>query len=382
MQNKMLPQKKQGTVYTMAPEVLKGDYDNKADIWSIGVLTFMLLSSSIPFYGKTRNNIIRKILNGKYGFRGPRWNIISYKAKEFISTLLTMKASLRPSANEVLNLSWLKRNYNTGADGADGTTMTPVVPYEFMDRVQATIQTFADYGTLKKLALLVIGYKSTEDEIGMLRKIFKTFDTTRDGEVSYAEFQSALQIYQYTDDELEKMFVAMDMDGTGKVKYSEFVAATIESHGAISEERIADAFDRLDSDDSGYITVKNVMDFLGKDIISKEYADMIIHEADITQDHRISYDEFLALWDATDDHKYGEALEDVINRRETFDSNSIDDDNIIASSRASSVSDDIDTVGSIDSNEMGGPTPTSGGDGGKYFFSVEKEKSIRAGAWI
>lgn len=43
-----------GKIYTMAPEVLKGNYTIKADMWSLGVVAYMLLTSCIPFYGKTR----------------------------------------------------------------------------------------------------------------------------------------------------------------------------------------------------------------------------------------------------------------------------------------------------------------------------------------
>ena len=81
--------------------------------------------------------------------------------------------------------------------------------------------------------------------------MFELFDLTHDGEVTLEEFKDVLSIYDYTEEELEWMFRAMDLDGTGLVHYSEFLAATIESHGSISEEQVAECFDRLDNDDSG-----------------------------------------------------------------------------------------------------------------------------------
>lgn len=86
------------------------------------------------------------------------------------------------------------------------------------------------------------------------------------------------------------------MDGTGRIRYTEFIAATIEAHGAISEERLAEAFDRLDSDDSGYISAANLIEILGQKI-PREEIDEIIAEADLTKDNQISYGEFLALWE-------------------------------------------------------------------------------------
>lgn len=86
------------------------------------------------------------------------------------------------------------------------------------------------------------------------------------------------------------------MDGSGRIRYTEFLAATIEARGAISEERLAEAFDRIDCDDSGYISAQNLAEMLGKDFPADEI-NSIIQEADLTKDGLISYAEFLALWE-------------------------------------------------------------------------------------
>jgi EF-hand domain pair len=87
-----------------------------------------------------------------------------------------------------------------------------------------------------------------------------------------------------------------DVDGSGKIRYTEFLAATIEAHGSISEERLAEAFDRIDADDSGYISAENLKAMLG-DEFSERDIEEIIKEADLTHDGQISYAEFLALWE-------------------------------------------------------------------------------------
>jgi hypothetical protein len=96
------------------------------------------------------------------------------------------------------------------------------------------------------------------------------------------------------------------LDGSGRIRYTEFLAATIEARGAISEERLAEAFDRLDSDDSGYISAENLSEILGQDFPVDEISS-IIQEADLTKDGLISYAEFLALWETkneqTRDHQ-------------------------------------------------------------------------------
>jgi hypothetical protein len=86
-----------------------------------------------------------------------------------------------------------------------------------------------------------------------------------------------------------------DLDGTGKIRYTEFLAATIEAHGVISEEKLAEAFDRLDADDSGFISAENLAEMLGNDF-PKDEIQSILREA--SQDGKVTYADFLALWES------------------------------------------------------------------------------------
>jgi hypothetical protein len=97
------------------------------------------------------------------------------------------------------------------------------------------------------------------------------------------------------------------LDGSGRIRYTEFLAATIEAQGAISEERLAEAFDRLDSDDSGFISAENLAEILGQDFPIEEI-NSIIQEADKTKDNLISYGEFLALWETKNEQARDEQL--------------------------------------------------------------------------
>lgn len=111
------------------------------------------------------------------------------------------------------------------------------------------------------------------------------------------------------------------MDGTGEVKYCEFLAATIEAQGAISEERLAEAFDRLDSDDSGFISKENLRQFLGDDMPQDEI-DEIIREVDENNDNQISFPEFLALWEDKNEEKRANMMDDLRAHRATLSSSS------------------------------------------------------------
>ena len=313
-----------GTVYTMAPELIAGDYGSKADVWSVGVLAFMLLSSSMPFYGKTRHQVIQKIVRGRFHFTSRRWKTVSDEAIDFVQKMLQKDSADRPSADEMTGHVWLQRDDNHAKH----------VEAELMDSIQASIQAFARYGTLKKLGLMVVAYKSTSSETEFLRRVFKKIDVVQDGEISKKEFSDALSDYDYSPEEVDVLYRGIDVDGTGRVHYIEFLAATLEALGSIDEDRLAEAFDRIDSDDSGFITIEDckclcvggcfvssshhrgctVRDFLGDDV-PRETLQRIIDEADLVHDRRISYREFLELWDADTDARMRVTRNQVKTRR-------------------------------------------------------------------
>lgn len=315
-----------GTIYTMAPELIQGDYNEKADVWSLGVITFMLLSSSVPFYGFDRVEVIKRILQGQYHFQARRWADKSPASMQFVSMCLTQNPDFRPSVHYAKNCAWLNNSAQQGSavhgvgeavmrgKGIPNKANNLLQIYQSLDKIQATMQTFATYPKLKQLALMLIAYKSTTEEIGHLRDVFDEFDLRNNGEITLAEFKALYrQHYDFTDEELEHLFEGIDLDGTGVVHYIEFLAATIESHGSLDEVRLAEAFDRLDSDDSGWITVEDLRDFLGQDV-PMDYLSQVIEECDIEGDHRISYDEFVALWNEDDDAKYTENCRRVLSR--------------------------------------------------------------------
>jgi len=275
-----------GTVYTMAPEVLKGDYTNTADVWAVGVLAYMLLSSQMPFYGRRKKEILDKISRCNYDFKGRRWSTVSNPAKNFIADLLMHDASDRPSAREARQSLWLNMRLTSSVRTATEADM---------DAAAVSLENYSTHKTLQKLALMVIAHKSNSEEIGFLRNVFKRYDKDRNGSIELPEFKRCLSKYKYTDSYMEKLFNCADLDGTGKLRYTEFLAATIESTDLVTEERLAEAFDRLDTDDSGYISVNDLRELLGEDV-PKEYILQVIAEAGDSHNTRVTYDDFLNMW--------------------------------------------------------------------------------------
>lgn len=105
-----------GTCFYMAPEVIKGSYDEKIDIWGVGVLLYTMLAGSFPFNGEDEDAVYTAISNYGLMFVGDPWNSgnVSQDAVRFIKSLLTYDPKKRPTPQRALEHEWFKKK--TGAD--------------------------------------------------------------------------------------------------------------------------------------------------------------------------------------------------------------------------------------------------------------------------
>ena len=92
---------RKGTSMYMAPEVIqKQEYDFKCDIWSVGVILYILLSGTPPWAGKKEETIMKNVLTGKVEMEGREWRNVSQFAKDLVLRMLTFDPEKRPSADE------------------------------------------------------------------------------------------------------------------------------------------------------------------------------------------------------------------------------------------------------------------------------------------
>ena len=271
-----------GSVHYISPEVLEHSYTEKCDVWSCGILLYLLLSGRLPFSGQEENEIFAKIKSIQYKMDDDLWKNISNEAKDLIRHML-VKEEDRYSAKEVLAHPWFNivNNYKDKDLNIDCTVF----------------KKYAEEKTLKKIVLYFIATRLNEKEINELNELFKKFDKNKDGQISFEEFENGFMEYQtqnniFTQNDIKNIFNAVDFNKNGMIDYSEFIAVCLIGRKEIIERRLLDAFSSFDKNQTGKIKKEDFIKAMHIDISLK---DKIFDKdiEDITQDNMVDYNEFL-----------------------------------------------------------------------------------------
>lgn len=274
-----------GSAYYVAPEVLRRNYGPEADLWSAGVLLYILLSGVPPFWAESEQDIFKEILEGNVDLASDPWPAISSGAKDLVKKMLKKDVKERLTTQAVLNHPWLR---------VDGEA--PDKPLDIA--VLSRMKQFRAMNKLKKLALKVIADRLSEEEITGLKEMFKSMDTDGSGTLTYEELKTGLakQGAKLTENEVRQLMEAADVDGNGSIDYTEFITATMHMNKVDKEEHLFSAFQYFDKDRSGFITREELKDALTKHNMGDATTIAeIIAEVDSDQDGRINYDEFVAM---------------------------------------------------------------------------------------
>ncbi|CAK0733939.1 hypothetical protein CVIRNUC_000358 [Coccomyxa viridis] len=276
-----------GSCYYVAPEVLRRDYGVEADMWSLGVMLYILLSGLPPFWGDDESQIFKSVLRAELDFVTPPWPKISAAAKDCVSQLLTVKAEARPSASELLQHPWLR------SQGIAADKPLDSVVLQRMRKLSAT-------NKLKKAALVVMAKSLSADEINGLQQLFRNIDADNSGTITIDELRAALTSCNgkmSTEDEgdLASVMAAADLDGDGTLNYEEFIAATANLSKLEREDNILAAFKQFDTDHSGALSKAEVMQALVSMGSSEQEVSELFDQYDLDHSGEIEYPEFLAM---------------------------------------------------------------------------------------
>uniref|UniRef100_A0A803P9M4 non-specific serine/threonine protein kinase n=1 Tax=Cannabis sativa TaxID=3483 RepID=A0A803P9M4_CANSA len=275
-----------GSPYYMAPEVLKRNYGPEVDIWSAGVILYILLCGVPPFWAETEQGVALAILRGVIDFKREPWPQISESAKSLVRQMLQPDPKKRLTAQQVLEHSWIQN--------AKRTSNVPLG-----DIVRTRLKQFSVMNRFKKKALRVIAEHLSVEEVEVIKDMFALMDSDKDGKVTFEELKTGLRKVgsQLGEPEIKMLMEVADVDGNGVLDYGEFVAVTIHLQKMENDEHFKRAFMFFDKDGSGYIELNELREALADELGETDsmVLNEIMREVDTDKDGRISYDEFVAM---------------------------------------------------------------------------------------
>ena len=223
-------------------------YDQQCDVWSAGIILYVLLSGITPFYGRSPEETKKLILNAKPKFAGnviyplePAWKRISPEAKDLINRSLEHSPKNRITASEALSHPWILK-YSVDE---------PELHEDVFNSLKG-LKSFRTQMTLQKAVLSYLASQElSNEEEEKIRNAFILIDKNKDGRISRSELKEAYKLLgkseKTADLEAKKVIVKADLTKNGSIDYNEFLMMNLSRENALSEEKLKEAFKFFDS---------------------------------------------------------------------------------------------------------------------------------------
>ena len=259
-----------GTLVYCSPEVLKNNYNQKCDIWSCGVIMYILLSGKYPFFGVSEEEITKKILLGNFIFDDKHFKNVSENAKDLITKCLIHDKNKRITVKEALKHEFFAGEININNIFEDEVDTKMIL--NSLKNNSRKISKF--YQTV--LAYLSYNFADKE-ELKRLRKIFYKIDLNLDGKISKEELFIAYKEagINISKEELDHIIKSIDFDGNGSIEYEEFIRVTLPKDQLFTDVNLKNAFNMFDLDKNGSISMSEILEVIGA---GKEIDKSVIQE--------------------------------------------------------------------------------------------------------
>jgi len=244
-----------GSSYYIAPEVLKQNYNEKCDTWSVGVILYMMLVGRAPFDGKDDEEIICKINSADYNSNEPRLMKHSPEVRDLVSKLLQKDTDKRYSAKEAIAHPWFQKF--GGRSLYSNFKREEIEPY---------INNLFNYSFNSKIQQLVIAFLvhnlPSNDSSTIVLKLFRYFNKSGSCKLTKEELMNGL--YDYRDkNEVNKvvdhLFTLLDGDNNGFIEYEEFLRACIDKKIILTSTYLKYAFKFLDKEKTGTLNTQKII---------------------------------------------------------------------------------------------------------------------------
>ena len=298
-----------GSAYYIAPEVLSRNYTELCDLWSCGVIMYILLTGRPPFNGSSEEEIMKKIKDGVYDLKKYPWGVISEEAKDLLKGLLQVNTKKRLTAKAALEHKWFK------IEKTQSTVTAYNVKHRQLNKLIDNLMKYRSDNILRCAVIALLVHNSIQlNQAHDAVKLFNQIDKNGDGKISQDELFNGLQPYKkdISDEQLRKqvdiIFNNIDSDHNGYLEYEEFVRAAIDKDHFLSVNFLQFAFNYFDKDHDGEITLEEVKNkfFLSdknrNSVKAQEQLQKSFNEIDINGDGKLSFEEF------------GKMMENIIKR--------------------------------------------------------------------
>jgi calcium-dependent protein kinase len=280
---------KVGSPFYVAPEVLKGSYGLECDVWSCGIILYILLCGYPPFEGKNQDEIFDKILKKDINITKDEWEDVSDEAKDLVKKLLERDVNKRITAAEALKHPFINKK-SRKVSVADKVTKISL---------KNSLYNFRSKQKLHQAAIAFIVHQMSNNKMfDELKEIFKELDESGEGLLSKEELKKGYDKFfsdKLSENDFDEIMKIIDQDNSGEISIEEFLRATINYENLATEKNLKLAFDYFDKDHSGTLTPDEIREVLGlsdDNEKTKKIVNDIMKDIDINGDGVISYDEF------------------------------------------------------------------------------------------
>mmetsp|Transcript_73616 Transcript_73616/g.172434 ORF Transcript_73616/g.172434 Transcript_73616/m.172434 type:complete len:596 (-) Transcript_73616:8-1795(-) len=313
-----------GTLEFCSPDVITGkEYTSQCDLWSLGVIVFMLLAGRPPWTNSRGFEGMRKDIS-KGSVKWDRLQKVSADAMDFVQKLLVVNPEHRMTASSALQHVWLTKAAGSSKPKLDRSVLVSLHQYISKSKMQ-------------RLLLQLLAWELSPEDVGEMRELFMKIDSDARGTIRLGDLKDAMRrharrarpsptasrrghqphasreavcrtavrqmtapfLSTHAIDEAEQIFAALDANGDDEVYYSDFLAATVSVRWQLQHEVLRKIFNRFDKDRSGTISVEEVKLVLSESVEEGSSVEELLQESQVVLDNNgeISFEAFVDLFD-------------------------------------------------------------------------------------
>ena len=282
--NHNIPQRLGSALY-VAPEIYERNYTEKCDIWSCGVILYILLSGKPPFAGRNHKEIYSKAKAASFTLKTEEWNSVSQNAKVLIGKMIDSNPKSRISASEAIQDEWIRENTHLNPmDLGNISLLNNIQNFHVNQKMQNAVLAF------------ISSQIQVKEDAKSLIEIFSAIDVNGDGKISEEELIEAYAKKlgrKEAVDQVSSIMAQVDTNNSGFIDYSEFLVASSKLEDLLNHRYLVAAFVAFDRDGNGKINARELNEILGKNMnVDENVWQEMIDQVDMNSDGLLDFNEF------------------------------------------------------------------------------------------